>query len=89
MVDRMDEAGHEFFASLTDEQKALFPAYTEIQDFANAMVGDPPSHEVAGAGVMEIAKVLSRFDGQIEDEWRNNLIALGAGLLRIMNQGRT
>ncbi len=89
-MERMDRALTDFYArlDLTEDQKAVFPVYTEIQDAADAMSGDLPLDQLGGACAMEIAKILTRFDGEIDDEWRHNLIIVGAGMLRLMKRGR-
>lgn len=82
----MDKGWRDFYASneVTDEEKAMMPVFTEISDRATDLPGVPALRQLAGAGVIEIAKVLTRFDNQIEDEWRHGLIQLAAGLFRYM-----
>jgi hypothetical protein len=88
MSDRIDAALRQFYGrtDITDRDRAIFPVYTEIHDRANDLAGMPPLDQMGGAGAMEIAKVLTRFDGLIEDEWRDSLIAVAAGLLKQMQQ---
>jgi hypothetical protein len=73
---------------LTDAQKACFPVYIEIQDAATAMPRNIILGQLGGAGAMEIATILTKFEDQIDDEWRHNLIRVGAGLLRLVLDAR-
>lgn len=88
MSDRNDAAPQHFYGrgNVTDEQRAIFPVHTEIHDRANDLAGMPPLDQMGSAGAMEIATVLTRFDGLIKDQWRDNLIAVAAGLLKQMKQ---
>lgn len=88
MTDHMDEGFRELYASneFTDEQKRMMPVWVEIQDKSESLSETPPLDQLGGAGVMEIAKVLTRFGDQIEDDWRESLIRLGAGLLKQMHE---
>jgi len=88
MSDIIDAALRQFYGRLdiTDEQRAIFPVCTEMCDRATDLVAVPPLDQIGAAGMLEIAKVLTRFDRLIDDEWRDNLIRLGAGLLKQMQQ---
>lgn len=88
MTDHMDEGFRDFYAGndFTDEQKRMMPAWFEIQDASETLVATPPLDEIGGAGTLEIAKILTRFEDQIDDEWRKDLIQLGAGLLKQMHE---
>ena len=62
-----------------------FAAYCEIQDASEKVAGADLT-AAPGAAVIEIAKLLTQFDGQIDDEHRATLIMLGGALLRLSDQ---
>lgn len=55
-------------------------AYAEMQDAAklSVRVVDAPA-----AASIELAKLLTRFESQIKDDWRAIIIHIGGGLLRL------
>jgi hypothetical protein len=62
-----------------------FAAHCELQD-ASRSLGAIDLAAVPMAASIEIAKILTIFDGQIDDDWRALLIDLGGALIRLDRQ---
>lgn len=65
---------------MTDDERAAFAAHCELQD-ASELEVDVAAAPLAAS--LQIAKILTRFDAGIDDEWRAELIQLGGALIRL------
>jgi len=63
------------------EYPSYFAAHTEIQDASR--VEELVERLAPGAASIEIAKILTVFDGQIDDAWRHSLVLLGGALFKL------
>ena len=66
---------------LTAEERMLIPVIDEMEEIA-ALPG-LDIHLAPSAAVTELARILTRFDTSIDDEWRHRLIRFGGALLRL------
>lgn len=61
-----------------------FAVHAELQD-ASRLEG-LVTLDIPRAASIEIAKILTVFDGQIDDEWRHALVVLGGGLIKLQQE---
>jgi hypothetical protein len=62
-----------------------FAAHCELQDAAKQATMSDAANSPAQASI-EFAKFLTRFDTQIDDEWRATIVHIGGALIRLSNE---
>lgn len=67
---------------MPEPKPPYFAAHCEIQDAAASATLEQALGAPAAATI-EFAKMLQRFDSQIDDEWRAKIIAIGGALWRL------
>ena len=82
MVDVVDSIIAEYRRrpALDEQDRSAFAVHCEIQD---ASENDVDINAAPLSASLHIARLLTRFETQIDDEWRAQLIQLGGDLVRL------
>jgi hypothetical protein len=69
---------------LPEKYRPYFAAYTELEEASRGK--DLLCSLTPAVASLAIAKILTVFEIQIDDEWRHDLIRLGGGLLKLQRE---